>query len=159
MESNINIAYIDLSNHIIYIYSSNFLERNSIAPKGLTKLVNFNQKEVELGNEYMTDIFYKTCSDAYNVFECLKRWNKPALTKLKLRLSSNILNNILLAPNDFENKGDTLALLISESLSNLMQNAPNLEHVHISGNTMQFLGFKYKCCYPHIPNIYIICYI
>ena len=50
MESNINIASIDLGNHIIYIYSSNFLERNSIALKGLTKLVNFNLKELQLAN-------------------------------------------------------------------------------------------------------------
>ena len=66
----------------------------------------------------------------------------------------------MLAPDDFEDEGDTLRLLISESLSNLMQNAPNLEYVDIAnihGNIMQFLGFKYKCCYPHIPNIYIIC--
>ena len=90
MESNINLTYIDLGNHIIYIFSSNFLERNSIEPKGLTKLVNFNQKELQLGNEDSTYIFDKTCSDAYSVFECLKRWNKPALAKLELWLSSNI---------------------------------------------------------------------
>ena len=154
MESNINITSIDLGNHIIYIYSLNFLERNSIAPKGLTKLVNFNQKEVKLEGRRHN---YNTCIYYYSVFECLKRWNKPALTKLEVWLSSNILNTILLAPDDLENKGDTLGLLISEALSNLMQNAPNLEYVHIEGNIMQFLGFKYKCCYPHIPNIYIIC--
>ena len=35
--------------------------------------------------------FDKTCSDYYSVFECLKRWNKHALTKLELWLRSNIL--------------------------------------------------------------------
>ena len=138
----------------------NFLEQNSIAPKGLTKLVNFNQKELKLADfcTSPTYEFNKTCSDYYSVFECLKRWNKPALTKLELSFRSNILNNILLAPEDFKDEGDTLALLISESLSNLMKNAPNLEYVDISGNIMQFLGLKYKCCYSHIP-IYIYIYI
>ena len=134
MESNINLTYIDLGNHNIYIYSSNFLEGNSIAPKGLTKLVNFNQNELNLGNEGSAYKFQDTCSDYYSVFECLKSWNKPALTKLELWLNSNILNNILLAPRDFKDEGDTLALVISESLSNLMKNASNLEYVDMSGN-------------------------
>ena len=119
--------------------------------------MNFNQKELQFANKHYfpTTYIFQTCSDAYSVFECLKRWNKPALTKLELWLNSNILNNILLAPENFKDEGDTLGLLISDSLSNLMQNASNLEYVDIEGNIMQFLGFKYKCCYPHIPNIYI----
>ena len=160
MESNINITLINLGkyNIYIYIYSSNFLERNNIEPNGLPKLVNFNQKELIFRNN-KTRGFDKTCSDYFSIFECLKRWNKPALTKLELWLHSNILNNILLAPEDFDDEDDTLGLLISESLSNLMQNAPNLEYVDIEGNIMQFLGFKYySCCYPHIPNIYIYIY-
>ena len=159
MESSINLTYIDLGNHIIYIYiySSNFLEQNSIVPKGLIKLVNFNQDELRLSHYNVFHKINKTCSDVYSVFECLKRWNKPALTKLELWLDSNILNNILVAPDDFKDEGDTLGLLISESLSNLIQNASNLEHVYIVGNIKQFLGFKYKCCYPLYSQIYIIC--